>query len=48
MSMNLLPEELKDMDLYMCRAYVPSEDDGVYISDKALNDGILSSEVRIS
>ena len=48
MSMDLLPEELKKANLYRARSYVPSENDGVYISEKALDDGILSSEVRFS
>ena len=48
MSMDLLPEELKKANLYCARSYVPSENDGVYISEKALDDGILSSEVRFS
>lgn len=48
MSMDLLPEELKRTNLYCARAFVPSENDGVYISEKALDDGILSSEVRFS
>ena len=48
MSMDLLPEELKKANLYCARAFVPSENDGVYISEKAIDDGILSSEVRFS
>ena len=48
MSMDLLPEELKKANLYCARSYVPSENDDVYISEKALDDGILSSEVRFS
>lgn len=46
-SMDLLPEELKNIDLYCARTFLPcSDNDGVYISEKALDDGILTSEVR--
>ena len=49
MSMDLLPEELRRGNLYCARTYIPSPDnEGVYISEKALDDGILSSEVRLS
>lgn len=49
MSMDLLPEELKRTNLYCARTFIPcSDNEGVYISEKALDDGILSSEVRLS
>lgn len=47
-SMGLLPDNLKEKNLYWASSYVPSEDDGVYISEQAINEGILASEVRIS
>lgn len=48
-AMHLLPDSLKDFDLYRAYTFLPCSDiDSVYISDKALNEGILTSEVRFS
>ena len=45
--MGLLPDKLKDTDLYCARTFIPSPDyEGVYISEQALDEGILTSEVR--
>lgn len=49
MSMNLLPDELENEDLYCARTFIPcSDNEGVYISETAQNEGILASEVRFS
>ena len=42
----LLPDKLKNTDLYWARTFVPSDNEGVYISEQALDEGILTSEVR--
>lgn len=50
-SMGLLPDNLKDKDLYCAKTFIPSENDdvfnGVFISEQAIDDGILTSEVRL-
>lgn len=46
-AMGLLPDKLKDIDLYVAHTFVSSPDDeGVYISEQAIDEGILTSEVR--
>lgn len=45
-AMGLLPDKLKNIDLYMSHTFY--DDDRVYISEQALDEGILTSEVRPS
>ena len=50
-AMGLLPDSLKNKDLYCAHTFLPNVRDastGVYISEQALNEGILTSEVRFS
>ena len=47
--MGLLPDSLKNTNLYMAKTYTDCvENARVYISEQALDEGILTSEVRTS